>query len=53
MVSRYETFSKDEIWEISEAVDQTNTKKVRNFGLSVLTGRYKENDFYAEFATKS
>ena len=36
MASRFETFSKDEICAINEAVVQTNTK---NFGLSVFTGR--------------
>ena len=29
---------KGDIWAINEAVVQTNTKKVTNFGLSVFTG---------------
>ena len=37
--SRFETFSKDEIWAINEAVVQANTKKSTTFGLSVFTGR--------------
>ena len=40
MASRFERFSKDEIWVLNEAVVQTTTKKATNFGLSVLTGRY-------------
>ena len=39
MASRFETFSKDEIWALNEVVVQTTTKKATNFGLSVLTGR--------------
>ena len=39
MASRFETFSKGEICAINEAVVQTNTKKVTNFGLAVFTGR--------------
>ena len=41
MASRLETFSKDEIWAINEAVVQTNTKEATNFGLLVFTGRLK------------
>ena len=37
MVSRFQTFSNDEIWAKNEAVVQTDTKKATNFGLSVLT----------------
>ena len=39
MVSGFETFLEDKICVINEAVVQTNTKKVTNFGLSVFTGR--------------
>ena len=39
MASRFERFSEDEIWEINEAVVQTNTKKATNVSLSVFTGR--------------
>ena len=39
MESRFETLSEDEICAINEAVVQTNTKKARNFGFSVFTGR--------------
>ena len=40
MVSRFETFSEDEICTVNQkAVVQTNTKKATNFGLSVFTGR--------------
>ena len=39
MASRSKTFSEDEIWAITEAVVQTNTKKATNFGLLVFTGR--------------
>ena len=39
MASRFETFSKDEICALNEAVVQTTTKKATNFGLSALTGR--------------
>ena len=39
MASRFETFSKDEIWALNEAVVQTTAKEAMNFGLSVLTGR--------------
>ena len=36
----FDTFSKDEIWAIYEAVVQTNTKKVTNFGCQcLLVGR--------------
>ena len=41
MASRFETFSKDEIWALNEVVVQTTTKKATNFGLSVLTGRQR------------
>ena len=39
MDSRFETLSEGEICAINEAIVQTNTKKARNFGLSVFTGR--------------
>ena len=39
MASSFETFSKDEICAINEAVVQKNTKKATNFGFSVFTGR--------------
>ena len=39
MASRLETFSKDEIGAIIEAVVQTNTKEATNLGLPVFTGR--------------
>ena len=39
MASRFETFSKDEIYAINEAFVQINTKKATNFGLSLFTGR--------------
>ena len=39
MASRFETFSEDDVCAINEAVEQTNTKKVTNFGLSLFTGR--------------
>ena len=43
----FETFSKDEICAINEAVVQNNTKKATNFGSQcLLAGR---NDFHAEF----
>ena len=35
----FETFSKDEICAINEAVVQNNTKKATNFGFSMFTGR--------------
>ena len=38
MDSCLETLSDDEICAINEAIVQTNTKKARNFGLSVFTG---------------
>ena len=41
MESHFETFLEDKICAINEAVVQTNTKKVTNFGLSVFTGRWK------------
>ena len=41
MASRFEIFSVDEICAINEAVEQTNTTKATNFGLSVFTGRWK------------
>ena len=41
MDSRFETLSEEEICAINEAIVQTNTKKARNFGLSVFTGRQK------------
>ena len=41
MASRFETFSKNEIWAINEAVLQTITKKATNFGLSVFIDRQK------------
>ena len=41
MASRFETFSKGEIFVINEAVLQTNTQKTMNFGLSVFTGRQR------------
>ena len=34
MASRFETFSKDEILAINEAVVEANTKKSTNFGFS-------------------
>ena len=39
MESHFKTFSEDEICAINEAVVQTNTKKVTNFGLSVFTAK--------------
>ena len=42
MASHFETFLEREIWVISEALVQTNTKKVTNFGLSVFTSRLKK-----------
>ena len=39
MASRFETFSKDVMCAINEAVLQTNTKKATSFGFSVFTGR--------------
>ena len=39
MESRFETLSEDEICAINEAIVRTNTKKARDFGLSVFTGR--------------
>ena len=39
MASRFETFSKEEIWAINEAVVQTNTKTATNFGFPLLTGK--------------
>ena len=39
MATRFETFLEDEISAIIEVVAQTNTKKAKNFGLSVFTGR--------------
>ena len=39
MASRFETFSEDDVCAINEAVEQTNTKKVTNFGLSLFTAR--------------
>ena len=41
MASHFETFLKDEICVINEAVLQRNTKKATNFGLSVFTGRQR------------
>ena len=41
MASRFETFSKEEIWAINEAVVQTNTKTATNFGFPLLTGKWK------------
>ena len=37
MASRLQTFSKDEILAVNEAVVETNTKKATNSGLSVFT----------------
>ena len=39
MVSYFETFSKDKISAINEAVVQTNIKKAMNFGFFMFTGR--------------
>ena len=39
MATRFETFSEGGINAIIEVVAQTNTKKAKNFGLSVFTGR--------------
>ena len=41
MVSYFETFSKDKISAINEAVVQTNIKKAMNFGFFMFTGRQK------------
>ena len=41
MASRFETFLRDEICAINEAVLQRNTKKATNFDLSVFTGRQR------------
>ena len=41
MASRSETFSKNEIGAINQAVAQANNKKATNFGLSVFTGGKK------------
>ena len=39
MATRFASFSEDEISAIIEVVEQTNTKKAKNFGLSVFIGR--------------
>ena len=41
MASHFETFLEDEIWAITKAVMQTNTKRATNFGLVVFTVRWK------------